>query len=439
MVKHSGSNMSSQRSSQDWPEHGFGSTDLPMPRLAPRSSKSKHLPERGASISGPKRRVSSPVMKNVEDTGSPSNRRMTPEVHGQHNSMELHWAAHKGEDKKIRRLLQSGVPVNARTRTGFTPLHYAVQAGHGTTVTLLIRNKADVNAQDRNKDTPLHLAAQRGGDGRIIGQLIFYGAKIDAQNQLGYTPWHFAKMSGRETQVRPYLEQIGFGMHSYHGWIPVSKNQPPDAKVIPTRKPTNYLGSSDGNESTASGLRLTGPLGLEVPPGRSTPGHDTTRMMLRTLSEVTYRRYWALHFPGLYPPVAKRTQSKPPSVQTMPSRTSNERQHLLPKKQNEQPNKKAAFCDRVAKCITTRCPKCTDCCLRECWDTVIPWATGIGTGMATFGAAKGQTNLGIAGGVCSMVFQGGDGLREALKRQAKKRTSKKNRSDIETVSSSTGI
>ena len=49
----------------------------------------------------------------------------------------LKLAAAKGDNKKVRKLLDGGADVNARTRDSWTPLQWAMAKGHTEMVALL--------------------------------------------------------------------------------------------------------------------------------------------------------------------------------------------------------------------------------------------------------------------------------------------------------------
>jgi ankyrin repeat protein len=72
-------------------------------------------------------------------------------------------AARKGDLKQIQKLLDSGVDVNQRDKTGFTALHWAAMANRKEVAELLIQKKADINAREfQFKLSPLGVAQSRG-------------------------------------------------------------------------------------------------------------------------------------------------------------------------------------------------------------------------------------------------------------------------------------
>lgn len=61
---------------------------------------------------------------------------------------ELWTAARKGDAATVKRLLEAGVDVNAKTPYGATALSFAAEKGHVEIVKLLIAAKADVDVKD---------------------------------------------------------------------------------------------------------------------------------------------------------------------------------------------------------------------------------------------------------------------------------------------------
>ena len=136
----------------------------------------------------------------------------------------IHIASIRGHVDVVKAIVAKGENVDSRTKDGFTPLHLAVKFGkhelveallglganlqlkairggetalHLATlvrdgqdcVDLMIRSGADVDALDNNGETPLHFAA-RANNTKAIELLLNDGAKIDLQNQQGENVLH---------------------------------------------------------------------------------------------------------------------------------------------------------------------------------------------------------------------------------------------------------
>ncbi|KAL2556355.1 Acyl-CoA-binding domain-containing protein 2 [Forsythia ovata] len=70
----------------------------------------------------------------------------------------IHAFAREGDEEKLLKYIESGVPADLRDSEGRTPLHWAVDRGHMNITELLLNKNADVNAKDDEGQTPLHYA-----------------------------------------------------------------------------------------------------------------------------------------------------------------------------------------------------------------------------------------------------------------------------------------
>lgn len=156
----------------------------------------------------------------------------------------LHWLVVTGNDRQLRKvlLLQGADPslrdaksltaldracklgryhmihplvealpesLNAHRDTdGRTPLHFANESMQAyALVPLLLELGADVEARSRLGRTILHECILRGSDRILMGDLVTrHGANIEARDNHGWTPLHFAAYLGHVDMVKQLLK-----------------------------------------------------------------------------------------------------------------------------------------------------------------------------------------------------------------------------------------
>lgn len=106
-------------------------------------------------------------------------------------------AAHRGDQQAVARLIEQGVPIEAKDDDGYTALMYAANAGQDEVVRLLLASNADPNATDNQLSTPLMFAAQHDHLG-IVRQLLAARADLAARGIHGLTALGFARQNGHD-------------------------------------------------------------------------------------------------------------------------------------------------------------------------------------------------------------------------------------------------
>ena len=133
----------------------------------------------------------------------------------------IHNAAYLGDVANLKKLLASGVKVDARDEYGHTPLHRARTA---EIAKVLLKAGAKVDSRDNKGYTPLHAA----GDVAAVKVLLKAGAKFDARSTNGVTPLHSAAFVGRADVIkfRSGSGNLNNGVWFYK-WIPALVMPPP--------------------------------------------------------------------------------------------------------------------------------------------------------------------------------------------------------------------
>ena len=101
----------------------------------------------------------------------------------------LHHAAYHGQTAMVEKLLAWKLSWKASTKKDDeTALHLSIRAGHTATSLALIHHKdSNISVKDADAQQPIHHAT-RVGDVQVTTALLEKGAKLDEQNDFGYTP-----------------------------------------------------------------------------------------------------------------------------------------------------------------------------------------------------------------------------------------------------------
>ena len=102
--------------------------------------------------------------------------------------------------------LAQGGKVNMRSPQGFTPLLVAARNGHTDICGLLLAHGSNVNeVKPDTKQSALHIAALKGNSA-FMEALLSWGAEVNPQNSVGFTPLHSACQEGHLLCVQTLLK-----------------------------------------------------------------------------------------------------------------------------------------------------------------------------------------------------------------------------------------
>ncbi len=143
---------------------------------------------------------------------------------------KLFQAVKKGDINEVRRLISEEANVNAEDDDEKTPLHFAAENGHEEEVKALLNKGANVNATDNKEETPFDLTTNekiktllqntaellkvaKSGDIQKVNSLINEGANVNATDQNGKTPLHWAAVKGHKEAVEALLGKEGIDVN----------------------------------------------------------------------------------------------------------------------------------------------------------------------------------------------------------------------------------
>jgi len=104
----------------------------------------------------------------------------------------LMWeACKKDQSEQIKKLIDSGFPIDQTIRGKLTPLQHACLYGSERSVSLLLSRGISSNKRDLFGQTLLHVACQNGRVS-IVRELLMNGGDLNLNNNGGWTPLRLA-------------------------------------------------------------------------------------------------------------------------------------------------------------------------------------------------------------------------------------------------------
>lgn len=125
----------------------------------------------------------------------------------------LFWACLFGQNETVKVLVEKyQMPVNRQNNDGDTPLTVSVKNGAYDVVCTLLDHGANPNIPNLRAETPLHVSCCFGYSD-ICKELIKFGGWIDAEDDCGDTPLHWAV---REEQIEIVELLLTLGANPFH-------------------------------------------------------------------------------------------------------------------------------------------------------------------------------------------------------------------------------
>ena len=119
----------------------------------------------------------------------------------------LAWASARGDHKSVALFLEHGASLGITNNVDAEPIHLAAQTGNINTIEILIKAGADVNRMVRHtKMTPIHYAAEYKDSSEHILALARFGALVDGEDYMGWTPLHWASWRGHLATLNALLD-----------------------------------------------------------------------------------------------------------------------------------------------------------------------------------------------------------------------------------------
>src|SRR5438045_2599805 len=97
-----------------------------------------------------------------------------------------------GHTDILMTLLDRCVDIENKDEQNRTPLHHAASRGHKSAVIALLCCGANIRAKTKVGRTAFHLAVSFENQPDVVTVLIESGAKIEPQDEQGWTPLHHA-------------------------------------------------------------------------------------------------------------------------------------------------------------------------------------------------------------------------------------------------------
>ena len=141
-----------------------------------------------------------------------------PDLAGTDGQTPLHHAANSGGKEMVEMLLKHGANPNIGNNNSETALHHACARGYTKVIDVLLKGNADCKVREIRGITPLHLIMgtwlpllktskeREYFSGHYASIFVEKGADVNAVDDMGWTPLHWAAWHGRKRGAVVLLE-----------------------------------------------------------------------------------------------------------------------------------------------------------------------------------------------------------------------------------------
>lgn len=128
------------------------------------------------------------------------------------NAKPIHIAVQYHHKNVIELLLSKGVPIDQKSKDGYTALHFSAMKGDLEIAAFLLDKNADINSISSMGEKPIHIAAAHGHK-NMVEFFSSRGVDIDDCNEKGWSALHYAAKNGQVEVIKFLLEK---GANIYH-------------------------------------------------------------------------------------------------------------------------------------------------------------------------------------------------------------------------------
>ncbi|MBP7433475.1 ankyrin repeat domain-containing protein [bacterium] len=114
-------------------------------------------------------------------------------------------AIRTGNKDAAVKMIDGGIDVNSKNKSGVYPLHWAAAKGDNDLVTILLGKKAYINATDGYREEPVIMWAAKKGRLETVKMLVEKGAAINISDRYKETPLMDAARYGHNEMLKLFL------------------------------------------------------------------------------------------------------------------------------------------------------------------------------------------------------------------------------------------